>query len=92
YPRWLFYYYATHLRWVANPTFCVDITGFTEQKRASVEAYHTQFVLPPKNRRVMEQVEAGNMYFGGRIGTESAEPFFTREPLGLGGLDSLVMG
>ncbi|MFK7961758.1 MAG: PIG-L family deacetylase, partial [Phycisphaerales bacterium] len=47
YPRWLFYYYATHLRWVANPTFCVDITGFTEQKRASVEAYHTQFVLPP---------------------------------------------
>jgi hypothetical protein len=31
-----------------------------------------------------------NQYFGGRIGTEYAEPFFTHEVLGLGGLDQLV--
>ena len=26
YPKWLFYYYATHLRWVADPSFIVDVT------------------------------------------------------------------
>jgi hypothetical protein len=31
-----------------------------------------------------------NGYFGGRIGTPYAEPFFTYEVLGLGGLDQLV--
>lgn len=91
YPGWLFYYYATHLRWVANPSFCLDITGFVEQKVASIEAYHTQFVLPEKNRRVVEWVRSGADYFGSRIGTAAAEPFFTKEPLGLTGLDSLSM-
>ena len=28
YPRWLFYYYCTHLRWVADPRFLFDISGF----------------------------------------------------------------
>ncbi|MEC9372725.1 MAG: PIG-L family deacetylase [Planctomycetota bacterium] len=91
YPKWLFYYYATHLRWVANPTFCVDITGFEETKRESVVAYHTQFVLPEKNRKVVEWLEAAGRYFGSRIGVTAAEPFFTKEPVGLSGLDSLVM-
>ena len=33
YPRWLFYYYATHLRWVANPSFCLDVTGFEQDEK-----------------------------------------------------------
>ncbi|TVQ34099.1 MAG: bacillithiol biosynthesis deacetylase BshB1, partial [Phycisphaeraceae bacterium] len=91
YPRWLFYYYATHLRWVPNPSFCIDISGFLERKKESILAYHSQFVLPEKNRRVVHWVEAAGVYFGSRIGTEAAEPFFTKEPIGLGGFDSLVM-
>ncbi|MFG0327416.1 MAG: PIG-L deacetylase family protein [Phycisphaerales bacterium JB037] len=91
YPRWLFYYYATHLRWVADPNFLIDATGFVAQKIESIRAYHTQFVLPEKNRRVVEWVEAAATYFGSRIGTDAAEPFYTKEPIGLGGLDSLVM-
>lgn len=90
YPKWLFYYYATHLRWVANPVFCVDVTGYEARKKASIVAYHTQFVLPEKNRRVVEWVDAALTYFGSRIGMEAAEPFFTKEPVGLGGLDGLV--
>lgn len=91
YPRWLIYYYCTHLRWVADPSFCVDITGLVERKLASITAYHTQFVLPEKNRRVVEWVEQAAGYFGSRIGTLAAEPFFTKEPLGLASLDSLAM-
>jgi N-acetylglucosamine malate deacetylase 1 len=90
YPRWLFYYYATHLRWVADPSFCLDITGHLDTKMDSIRAYTSQFVVPEKNRRVVEWVEAAATYFGSRIGTTHAEPFFTKEPVGLISLDSLV--
>ena len=91
YPKWLFYYYATHLRWVADPNFLIDITGYVERKRESIIAYHTQFVLPEKNRKVVDWVDASATYFGSRIGTKAAEPFYTKEPIGLATLDSLVM-
>jgi len=91
YPKWLFYYYATHLRWVANPSFCIDATGFEKRKIDSITAYHTQFVVPEKNRAVVDWVSASLTYFGSRIGTKSAEAFFTKEPIGLDGLTGLVM-
>jgi N-acetylglucosamine malate deacetylase 1 len=91
YPKWLFYYYATHLRHVANPSFCLDITGQMDAKEAAVKAYESQFVTPPNNRRVVEWLRQMNGYMGSRIGTEYAEPFFSREPVGLSSLDSLVV-
>ncbi len=105
YPKWLFYYYATHLRWVANPSFCIDVTGFEQKKIDAVEAYETQFVLPVQQmaadappsaggavpREAREWIGAGLTYFGGRIGTMSAEPFYTKEPLGLDGLGALLV-
>jgi len=90
YPRWLFYYYCTHLRHVANPSFLLDITGFESKKREAIVAYHSQFVAPESNRRIVEWIDAANVYFGSRIGTIAAEPFFTREPVGLSGLGSLA--
>ena len=89
-PKWLFYYYCTHLRWVADPNFLLDITGYEERKRESIVAYHTQFVLPEKNRRVVDWIASANHYYGSRIGVASAEPFYTKEPIGLTGLDSLT--
>ncbi len=90
YPKWLFYYYATHLRWVADPSFLIDTTGYERTKREAIVAYETQFVRPEKNRRVVEWVDAAGRYFGSRLGTESAEPFFTKEPIGLKGLEGLA--
>lgn len=90
YPKWLFYYYCTHLRHVANPSFFFDITGYEQRKRDAIVAYDSQFVKPEKNRRVVEWIDAANLYFGSRIGTKAAEPFFTREPLGLATLDGVV--
>ena len=91
YPKWLFYYYATHLRLVANPSFCLDISQEMDAKEAAVKAYESQFVTPPNNRRVVEWLRQMNGYMGSRIGTMYAEPFFTREPVGLSSLDELVM-
>ena len=90
YPKWLFYYYATHLRWVANPSFILDVTGYIDRKIESIRAYHTQFVLPEKNRRVVDWVEAVSTYLGSRIGVEAGEGFYTKEPVGLDGLEGLV--
>ncbi|QDU32984.1 glucosamine-6-phosphate deaminase-like protein [Poriferisphaera corsica] len=90
YPRWMIYYYCTHLRWVANPTFCVDITEQMEKKIDAIKAYHTQFVVPEKNRPIVDWLRSMNAYMGSRIGVPYAEPFFTKEPLGLNGLGSLV--
>ena len=90
YPKWFFYYYATHLRWVANPSFVMDVTGYEENKIDSINAYHTQFVLPEKNRKIVDWVRASLTYFGSRIGVASGEAFYTREPVGLSGFDSLA--
>lgn len=90
YPKWLFHYYATHLRIVPQPSFIVDTTGFAQRKREAVLAYRSQFVTNERNRRVVEWLDAAGAYFGSRIGTETGEPFFAREPLGLQGLDALA--
>ncbi|MBC8201470.1 MAG: PIG-L family deacetylase [Planctomycetes bacterium] len=90
YPKWLFYYYCTHLRIVPSPSFLVDTTGFAKQKRDAIVAYESQFVVPEKNRPIVDWIEAQDKYFGGRLRTETAEPFFTREPLGLTNLEGLA--
>lgn len=89
YPRWLFYYYATHLRITPSPSFVVDVSATIDRKSAAVAAYRSQFELNTKNRQVPEWLKAEAVFFGSRIGTPAGEPFFAREPLGLTGFDSL---
>lgn len=89
YPRWLFHYYCTHLRIVPSPSFLMDITGYEQRKHDAIVAYETQFVLPEKNRGVVDWLRSANHFYGSRIGTAAAEPFFAHEPLGLTGLNAL---
>ncbi len=90
YPRWLFYYYCTHLRVIPQPDFLFDTSGYEERKRDAILAYESQFVKPPENRAIVEWLEAAGRYLGSRIRTASAEPFSTSEPLGLGSLEGLT--
>lgn len=90
YPKWLFYYYATHLRIVPSPSFIVDVSATIERKIASIMAYRSQFVDHAPNRGVAEWVRAAAVYLGSRIGCAAGEGFFTREPIGLRGLDALA--
>lgn len=88
YPKRIIYYYCTHLRMNFQPSFCLDISAQMETKLTAIRAYHSQFII--NNSPVPQMVQTLNGYFGGRIGTAYAEPFYTHEALGLSGLDQLV--
>jgi LmbE family N-acetylglucosaminyl deacetylase len=90
-PKWLFYYFCSHLRAPFVPNFCVDVTGFEEVKRRAVLAYESQFVKNARNADLDAWLTGALSYFGSRIGTKSAEPFHAQEPLGLMGLEGVVM-
>ncbi|MFP4222905.1 MAG: PIG-L family deacetylase [Phycisphaeraceae bacterium] len=91
YPTWMIYYYCTHLRHVADPTFCLDISDEQETKEQAIQAYESQFVIPEQNRKVIAWLRQLNGYMGSRIGTAYAEPFWMREPLGLTSLEGLAL-
>jgi len=85
-PKRIIYYFCTHLRLNIAPSICIDISAQIDQKMAAVAAYQSQF---PTNE-VPEMVKTLSAYFGGRIGTKFAEPFFSHEVLGFSGIDQLV--
>ena len=87
-PKRIIYYFCTHLRLNFTPNFCIDISDCVEKKIESVMCYESQFV--GNSAHVPEMVRTITAYFGTRIGTAYAEPFFTHEMLGFGGLDQLI--
>jgi bacillithiol biosynthesis deacetylase BshB1 len=89
YPKRIIYYFCTHLRMNFVPNFCIDITGQIEQKMRAVACYESQFKSNAAGD-VPTMVKTLCGYFGGRIGTQYAEPFFTHEVLGFSGLDQLI--
>jgi bacillithiol biosynthesis deacetylase BshB1 len=89
YPKRIIYYFCTHLRMNFQPTFCIDISDQIDRKMQAIAAYETQFGSGAA-AFVPDMVKTLNGYFGGRIVTRYAEPFFTHELLGLGGLDQLI--
>jgi N-acetylglucosamine malate deacetylase 1 len=86
YPKRIIYYFCTHLRMNFNPNFCIDITDQIDTKMAAVQAYKSQF----PDDIVPDMVKNITAYFGSRIGTKFAEPFFTYEVLGFSGIGELV--
>ena len=88
-PKRIIYYFCTHLRMSFQPTFCIDISAEIEQKLESIARYKSQFTSNAAGD-VPAQVKVLNGYFGTRIATAYAEPFFTHEVLGLSGLSELV--
>jgi bacillithiol biosynthesis deacetylase BshB1 len=87
YPKRIIYYFCTHLRLNFTPNFCIDISDTVEQKHASLLCYRSQFV--GASAQVPDNVKTTSAYFGTRIGTAHAEPFFTYEMLGFTGLSEL---
>jgi len=87
-PKRIIYYFCTHLRMNFTPNFCIDVSDTMDTKLASVACFKSQFVGPSNFVPDMVKTIAG--YFGSRIGTPYAEPFYTHEMLGFGGLDQLI--
>ena len=87
-PKRIIYYFCTHLRLNIVPTFCIDISTEMEVKMTSLLAYASQFTKNGSGD-VAGMVKTMNGFFGGRIGSAYAEPFFTHEVLGLSGIDQI---
>jgi N-acetylglucosamine malate deacetylase 1 len=87
-PKRVIYYFCTHLRMSFQPTFCIDTTDTQATKMAACHCYASQGLGAEGD--LMQMVQGISAYFGGRIGTRFAEPFFSHEVIGLGGLDQLV--
>ena len=87
-PKRVIQYYCTHLRTHIVPTFCVDVSDTFERKMEACNAYQSQGL--DKQGGLAEYVRQIGHYFGGRIGAEYAEPFYTDEVVGLSGLSELM--
>jgi bacillithiol biosynthesis deacetylase BshB1 len=85
-PKRIIYYFCTHLRLNFVPSFCIDISEQMDQKMSAVAAYKSQF----QTSEIPDMVRNTCAYFGGRIGSKFAEPFYSHEVLGFSGLDQLV--
>jgi bacillithiol biosynthesis deacetylase BshB1 len=71
------------------PSFVVDVSGFVEEKMASIKAYGSQFYSEASQepqtriseRGFLDEIEYRMRYFGSLIGAEAGEPFYVREAL-----------
>ena len=61
----------------------MDITGFEDHKRRSMLAYESQFVIPEKNRRIVDVMMSSVTYFGSRIALPRPNPSTRRSLWGL---------
>lgn len=92
-PARILYYFSVHLRIVERPAILLDISAYTDQKRRVLEAYRSQLVdNQPKGRPgVIDRVMDRNRFWGIMAAVESAEPFASREPVGLKSLRDLAI-
>ncbi len=92
YPERLIYYFATHLRVHDPVSFCLDVTSAYDRKVKALEAYRSQFYINRGEQAgaVVEMLGARDRYFGTRISTRYAEPFYLNEPLGLSSLREMI--
>jgi len=82
YPSKLYYHLCSHLRPNVQPSFIVDTSATHIKKLAAVRCYESQFLKKPGSR-ALEYIDLSNRYFGSQIGTETGEPFFSKENIGV---------
>ncbi|MFO0950945.1 MAG: bacillithiol biosynthesis deacetylase BshB1 [Isosphaeraceae bacterium] len=92
-PTRVLYYFSVHLRIVERPSFVLDISDQAEAKRAALLCYRSQLVdnQPAGRPGVIDSVFDRTRFWGHLAGVRHAEPFASREPVGLSGLDGLLL-
>jgi bacillithiol biosynthesis deacetylase BshB1 len=83
YTRNLLNYSCSHLRAVPEFSFLVDTSSYFTRKMEAARCYRSQFIDNPGNRGVFDYVKNRDGYFGGLITKDFAEPFYSREALGV---------
>jgi bacillithiol biosynthesis deacetylase BshB1 len=92
-PARVLYYFSVHLRIVERPSFLIDVSDQMDAKIESLRAYRSQLVdnQPPGKPGVIDSVVDRTRFWGHTVGVRHAEPFASREPIGLTGLDGLLL-
>jgi bacillithiol biosynthesis deacetylase BshB1 len=92
-PARILYYFSVHLRIVERPSLVMDISEQLEVKVAALQCYRSQLVdnQPVGRPGVIDSVCDRTRFWGHMVGVAHAEPFASREPVGLTGLDQFLL-
>ncbi len=92
-PSRILYYFSVHLKIVERPSFLVDISEQVETKDRALRSYRSQLLdnQPEGRPGVLDSVRDRTRFWGHTVGVLHAEPFASREPIGLSGLDRLLL-
>ncbi len=92
-PARILYYFSVHLKIVERPSLAIDISDELEAKVAALRCYRSQLMdnQPEDRPGVIDSVCDRTRYWGHFIGVRHAEPFASREPVGLRGLGDLLL-
>jgi bacillithiol biosynthesis deacetylase BshB1 len=92
-PARILYYFSVHLRIVERPGLVIDISDQVNSKVAALQCFRSQLVenQPEGRPGVIDLVCDRTRYWGQLVGVRHAEPFASREPIGLQGLDQLLL-
>jgi len=92
-PARILYYFSVHLRIIERPSVVIDISEQLEAKLTALKCFGSQLVdnQPPGRPGVIDQLCDRTRYWGQLAGVRHAEPFASREPIGLSGLGQLLL-
>ncbi|MHC5540795.1 bacillithiol biosynthesis deacetylase BshB1 [Singulisphaera rosea] len=92
-PARILYYFSVHLRIVERPNLILDISDQLDAKVAAMRCYRSQLVdnQPAGRPGVIDSVCDRTRFWGHTVGVRHAEPFASREPVGLSSLDHLLL-
>lgn len=90
-PPRIYYYWSIHLRIHPKPAFVLDISDFLEGKMQAVRCYESQMITERSTAfpTGLDDIRDRARYWGWTIGTAYAEPFASREELGIRDLKAL---
>jgi bacillithiol biosynthesis deacetylase BshB1 len=90
-PPRIYYYWSLHLRIHPAPAFVMDISPHIDRKLQALRCYESQLLTgrPTQHPTLLDDVKDRARYWGWTIRTAYAEPFASREEIGIRDLRAL---
>lgn len=87
-PPRIYYFWSIHLRIHPAPAFVLDISPYIDRKMDAIRCFESQMVVGRSREHptLLDDIKDRARYWGWTIGTAYAEPFASREEIGLSDL------
>ncbi len=94
-PYWpprMYYFWSIHLRIHPKPAFVVDVSQAIDEKMSAVRCYQSQMLEGRSTEfpTVLDDIRDRARYWGWTIEAAFAEPFASREEIGVSGFGALL--